>query len=95
MKGDLKEVFEKVDAFAWDRILLVADGVMRLDSRVALIEDDGVSETFDDLKYFLTIQYIQSIKTNLCEQISNPNPDQMLEALRYYQLNDAFIKIQG
>ncbi|GAB2888946.1 hypothetical protein ACCI51_19175 [Microbulbifer echini] len=95
MKGVLKEIIDNVESLEWDHDLYVAEGELSLDSPAAVIEDDGVSETFEGLQYFLSVQDIQSAVENLRTQISNPNSGQVLEAIKHYHAYDAFIQFQG
>jgi len=95
MKVTLNELIERVESLPWDNDLYVAEGELKLDSVVAVIEDDGVSDTFEELKYFLTVQDIQSIAGNIQAQIKNPSPGQILEAIKHYHANDVFIQTKG
>jgi len=95
MKATLNEIIERVESLPWDHDLYVAEGELSLDSIAAVIEDDGVSDTFEELKYFLTMQDVQSIAENLQAQIKKPSSGQILEAIKHYHANDAFIQIKG
>lgn len=95
MKATLNEIIERVESLPWDHDLYVSGGELMLDSIAAVIEDDGVSDTFEEMKYFLSIQDVQSIAENLQTQINKPSSGQILGAIKYYHANDAFIQIKG
>lgn len=52
MKGVLKEIVDKIEALKWNYGLYVAQGELSLNSLVAVIEDDGVSEIFEGCSIF-------------------------------------------
>ena len=95
MKATLNEIIERVESLPWDHDLYVSEGELKLDSIGAVIEGDGVSDTFEELKYFLTMQDVQSIAENIQTQIKKPCSGKILEAIKYYHANDAFIQIKG
>ncbi len=95
MKGVLKEIIDQIESLEWDHFLYLARAELTLDSPVAVIEDDGVSEIFEGMPYFLSVQDVQSIAENLHAQIDSPGPSQILEAIKHYHANDAFIQVQG
>ncbi len=93
MKGSLKEIIERIHELSWDHDLYIAPGEISLSTEVAVVDDDGESDTFEGLHYYLSIQDIQSIAENLQAQSNSPNPSQILEAIKYYHANDAFIQV--
>jgi len=95
MKATLNEIIERAESLPWDHDLYVSDGELSLDSIAVVIEDDGVSDTFEDMNYFLSMQDVQSIAENIQSQINKPSSGQVLEAIKHYHANDAFIQIKG
>lgn len=93
MKGSLKEIIDQVHELSWNHDLYVTSGELTLVAEVAVIEDDGESDTFEGLHYYLSIQDIQSIAKNLEAQTNSPKPSQILEAVKYYHANDAFLQV--
>ncbi|MCT7375981.1 DUF7716 domain-containing protein [Chelativorans salis] len=51
-----------------------------------VVQEAGYSE-------FLSIADMQSVVSNLSQQISEPSLDQKIQALQHYFANDAFIRI--
>lgn len=95
MKGSLREIIERVESLEWDHLLFAPGDELSLITPVAVIEDDGITEVYEGMRYFLGVQDVQSIVKNLQQQILKPDPEQILKAIKYYHENDAFINVQG
>ena len=95
MKATLQQIISEIETMKWDHLLFVSESELSLATLAAVIEDDGVSEEFDGMHYYLSVHDVQSVIENLCAQITNPNTEQALEAIKYYHENDAFISIPG
>ena len=63
MKATRNEIIERVESLPWEHDLYVAEDELKLDSIAAVIEDDGVSGTFEEMKYFLAM-HLSRLRVN-------------------------------
>jgi hypothetical protein len=93
MKTTLQQIISDIETLEWKHLLFVSEGELSLDTMVAVLEDDGVSEEFDGMYLYLSVQDVQSVIENLRAQKNSPSTEQALQAIKHYHANDAFICI--
>ncbi len=95
MKETLRGIIAQIESLQWDHVLYVDSFELELETPVAVTEDDGVSDSFGGLQYYLPVQDVQSIVENLQVQVARPDEHQILQAIKYYHEYDAFIRIES
>ena len=99
----LSYILKNIDEFKWsDAIFLPEDEVWEKDTKGMVLDPDDVEDDEDDvpreakekhLMYALSIQTIQSIVSNLKQQMHDISENDLVETFLYYYNNDAYIEL--
>ena len=99
----LSYILKNIDEFKWsDALFLPEDEVWEKDAKGMVLDPDDVEDDEDDvpreakekhLMYALSIQTIQSIVSNLKQQMHDISENDLVEAFLYYYNNDAYIEL--
>ena len=101
---DLESVLEQIDSLNWELETYIPDkSVVAKETRVLVIDDEA-EERRDEIgeplhpaeigfKPFLSVADLQDVKDNLIKQKPSATVINLIQAIRYYLDNDAFICI--
>lgn len=94
MIGKLEDILNQIQELPWDHDLYVTSTDLSLGQEVGVFDDEYEPEEKSALKYYLTIQDVQSVIENIEAQVINPTQQQKLMAIKHYHANDAFMQVQ-
>jgi hypothetical protein len=93
-----------VDSLEWNLYAYIdSSAVISMSSLILIIDDDEEDERDENdeptyppskgYKSFLSVADLQSIKSNLAQQKPNYINSELLEAVKFYYENDAFVLV--
>ncbi len=94
----LGELLQEINLHPWQSALFVETDVQLAPTNRAQIvrTDDFTQEPLEPvapmLSQLLSVQETQDIVSNARQQLAKPTTEQLVEALQYYVLKDAFIE---
>ncbi|MDA7747330.1 hypothetical protein N8878_08390 [Psychromonas sp.] len=99
---NLENVLSEIDSFDWHLdAYIFSNEPICMSSLILIIDDDEEDERDENdeplypaskgYKSFLSVADLQSIKGNLLDQNSSYSQSELLNAVKYYHENDAFL----
>jgi hypothetical protein len=106
IESDLNNVMIDVESLEWNLYVYIdSSTAISMASLIMIINDDEESERDenDEPMYprskgynsFLSVADLQDVKSNLAEQKPNFIINELIEAVKYYYENDAFVQVNS